>query len=667
VGPIAVGDGGRVIQRTAAGWSTIEDSGIAGNGKSLNGAATTAEGRFIWMCGTSGTVGVYHATDDTFIDYSKPAGISNTWTDIVVSGGARSERVLLVNGSGQLLEGTRKDCDEMQWTQKSAPTGSALYAIENVQGSRYRVAGGSGTASESENSGGEWASIGIANFGKTLYDIDSTYLGTASAVGNAGYIADYDGENWTILQPGSKRIRGVSRTGSDGIAVGGNNAIYHRSSDGTWTRTESGVSATFMGVATTGEFDYPDVIVGSSGTVLERGEFTAEPADLTVHAGRQALDSYKVVVNGTASKGLLADSGDSVQTSSGQQSLVGDIDAPNGDLRDTLTYSGTIADLELPTGSGDGVRITANSRPVSIPRIAQSAWSEAESPTQKSLYSATASAVGPAAVGGGGKVLLRMSGSWDIIVSSGPANNGNTLRSIESTEDGGVIWFGGSSGALGRYDVNNGTLSDYTAPQNVSNTWTSMYVIGSSGSERIILGSGSGQILVGDKTDNGVQWADPITPASGSGITGIDFHSSTTGMFCDTNGAVYRTPDKGVSWQQIGIDSVGGTPLDIATSGPEQSMVACGSGYISHYNGAVWTDRKLGAGSRKAIMQLDDRTLVGGGNGVVHSDRLSGWDPMLDSGTTINGVVLFKGQNETAIAVGNSGKIYEQHLRSDLF
>jgi photosystem II stability/assembly factor-like uncharacterized protein len=457
----------------------------------------------------------------------------------------------------------------------------------------------------------------------------------------------------------------VERSGPDGIAAAKNGIILERV-DGTWNKIDNSTAVDYTDIELNQDNEYPDIITTSDGSVLERGSFTANPSNIRIQNNSDSTVSYTIDVNGTATKGHLADSADSISSSGTTAEISGGLNT-NPNFQDSYGYSGELADVSFNSGLGDEIEMRKAGSPVKPEEIAETTWNTPSVPTSNTLYAIAKSSQGPVAVGGGGKVLARDSGTWTTIVSSGPSGGGNTQNVAESTRNGQNVWFGGSSGTLGVYDVVNDSLSDHTAPSNVTNSWTSMEVMGDSSSELVILGSGSGQILKGRRKSGTMEWQDPSVPATGSAITGIDFATSMVGFFCDSNGDVYKTTDAGRSWTELGSLTMGGTPNDITALSSENIIVSGGSGYISRYDGYKWSNRKFGGNTHYTVEGKTNRIVISGSGGMVRSKNLGQWSTEYDAGATIQDATLYENQNELAIMVGSSGGIYEQSLKENLY
>ena len=264
-GPVAAGEGGRVLARTDDDWETVVERGPGNASNGLTGAATTGDGERVWVCGDSGAVGRYDVRSEAIIDHSAPKGKTSSWADVAVVGRAGDERVLLLNGSGELLTG-RVSGGSVRWGTVTKPSGGdsadaiaarprASYLCDST-GSVYR-----GSAN------GQWRSVGIDDVSTTLHDVAMLDAETVTVVGDDGSVFVYDGYDWLAVASVGNALHAVDRRGGRGVAVGPGGTVV--AADGTeWTESDTPVSTTLHGVAL-GTVEYADVAVGADGTVLE--------------------------------------------------------------------------------------------------------------------------------------------------------------------------------------------------------------------------------------------------------------------------------------------------------------------------------------------------------------------------------------------------------------
>ncbi|MFC5972342.1 WD40/YVTN/BNR-like repeat-containing protein [Halomarina salina] len=309
---------------------------------------------------------------------------------------------------------------------------------------------------------------------------------------------------------------------------------------------------------------------------------------------------------------------------------------------------------------------------VGVPTVAaqdsSNGWTEAESPTTKTLNDAVDTVEGPVAVGGGGDVVIRRQDGWERIVNYGPQARSRPLTGCDVTDDGKAVWFVGGSGVIGEYRVDTQTLTNYSAPKGKTSTWEDCAVVGTAGTdERLYFVNGSGELLVGVRQESGaVKYDDVVKPGGGSTIPGIDFHARQKGRVASTSQLVAETTDGGTNWEQIGIDFAGNAFYDIASVGAKDVNVAAGGGIVYRYDGFRWTPHVVDD-DRQAIRALDRGTDYGyaAGNGGKVYERLSAGQWKLYEtpvSTKFQGVA----HGDTYdVAVGNGGTIVERDSSTD--
>ncbi|WP_049997861.1 hypothetical protein [Halococcus sediminicola] len=282
-GPYAVGSGGKVLARRADGWEVVVQKGPTVESNTLRGAGVTDDGKTVWFAGGSGVVAQYDVVEEQLTDYSAPMGKTSTWEDVAVTGKAGAETVHLVNGSGEVLNGTKTDSGGMDWGEVQKPPagesadGSSMKGIDFASASVGHVSNTSTKVYETTDSGGSYREIGIDGGSVGLYGVASVSESDVNVVGGSGTIYRYDGSTWTPMEAGQSTIYGIDRDGSAGLAVGSGGRVYDRASPGTWTKAETPTSKKLRGAALDTAGGYPDVAVGSGGTIIERGEYTADP------------------------------------------------------------------------------------------------------------------------------------------------------------------------------------------------------------------------------------------------------------------------------------------------------------------------------------------------------------------------------------------------------
>ncbi|WP_247002503.1 hypothetical protein [Halosolutus gelatinilyticus] len=271
-GPYAVGGGGDVVARRQDGnWVKVVEYGPQARSRPLFGVDVTDDGRRIWFVGDSGVIGEYDVQTQTLTNYSAPMGITSTWEDCAVRGTAGdNERLYFVNGSGELLVGTRLDSGAVEYEEVIEPGGgSTIPGIDFHARNRGHVVSTSQLVAETEDGGETWEQIGIDFAGEAFFDVASEGLQDVNVAAGAGIIYRYDGFRWTphVVDSDRQAIRAIDRDDAAGLAAGAEGKVYDRQSVGQWRRTQTPVSVALLGVARTTAVD---VAVGENGTIVER-------------------------------------------------------------------------------------------------------------------------------------------------------------------------------------------------------------------------------------------------------------------------------------------------------------------------------------------------------------------------------------------------------------
>ncbi|GGM73406.1 hypothetical protein J2752_002488 [Halarchaeum rubridurum] len=299
------------------------------------------------------------------------------------------------------------------------------------------------------------------------------------------------------------------------------------------------------------------------------------------------------------------------------------------------------------------------------------AWSEVESPISQTLYGVVDTRAGPHAVGKSGTVLARQGGEWNAVVKHGPATRENMLKAVDVTDDGKRIWFAGSSGALGAYDVEKGMKYDYSAPHEHTSTWEGISVTGNRENENVYISNGSGEVYDAHTDDEGCIVFDKLVkPGSGSKISALDFQGQnlTKGFAADTSGNGFRTTDASDTWERIGVPNAQVKFYDILTyqtADAERVYITGGGGRLFRRDCVCnrWTPVQLGSKAFRSISRNPDTgtKVVVGSAGVGYRLSGSGGWTSFETGTSsaLNAVALPRFSDTPPVAVGSSGVIVE--------
>jgi|AntDeeMetageno50_2_1112565.scaffolds.fasta_scaffold00763_1 hypothetical protein len=290
---------------------------------------------------------------------------------------------------------------------------------------------------------------------------------------------------------------------------------------------------------------------------------------------------------------------------------------------------------------------------------ASDGWNAVESPTDESLTGVVATHDGAYAVGENGVVLARGADSWESVLEDGPSANGETLRGVDATDDGQAVWFAGDGGALGHYDIEEGRLTDHSAPKDQTSTWTAVAVVGPAGEERVHLANGSGEVLRGTYDGGDVDWGEIHKPDSGSSITDLAFDD--VGYVCDSSQGVYATTDDGEHYETIGIEDAN-TDFGSLAATDAELVVAGGDGTVFRYDGSVWTTLRAGETALRAIDLTNEAGLAAGDAGGVFERADGGWTTIeTPTDADLLGVVVGTEKDDRpAVAVGTDGTIVER-------
>jgi hypothetical protein len=285
-----------------------------------------------------------------------------------------------------------------------------------------------------------------------------------------------------------------------------------------------------------------------------------------------------------------------------------------------------------------------------------SPWTVAKAETDSTLYDVEDTSAGPYAVGTGGVVIDREGDVWEKILDGGPSGNGNDLYGAAVTDDGKRLWFVGSSGAVGEYDVETGSLNDHSAPMDVTNNFNDVAVTGPAGEANVYVAGDSGKVYYSFENGETGTW-NYVTPGSGAALPAIDFYDDRAGHLVDTNGKVFATDD-GETWNPIGIGDANVNFYGVDSDGANDVTVSGGGGMIFRYDGAQWTPTDLGDTDLKDVTYDDGDGFTVGGGGTVYNADAGSWDREdTPTGQNLNGIVV---ADVGAIAVGAGGTVIER-------
>jgi hypothetical protein len=293
-----------------------------------------------------------------------------------------------------------------------------------------------------------------------------------------------------------------------------------------------------------------------------------------------------------------------------------------------------------------------------VPTIgaADHVWLDVETPVGVTLYDVETTVDDEYAVGGSGYVIERTDDGWEIAASGGPTGNGNDLYGSDVTDDGERLWFVGSSGAIGEYDVRTRDLYDHSAPDDVTNNFNDVAVTGEAGDANVYVAGDSGKIYYSFENGAAGTW-DSVTPGSGSNVNAVDFHGPRSGHAVDGNKTVFVTDD-GSTWEKVGIADANYNFYGVDSDAADDVTVVGGGGTVYRWDGSQWVRADTGDASLRDVELAGDAGLAGGGGGAVYRRDAEGWTrETTPTGSNLKAVVDADGLE---VAVGASGTVIER-------
>ncbi|WP_435095567.1 hypothetical protein [Halarchaeum sp. P4] len=291
---------------------------------------------------------------------------------------------------------------------------------------------------------------------------------------------------------------------------------------------------------------------------------------------------------------------------------------------------------------------------------ATGSWTSAEAPMGKTLNGVTGTVRGPVAVGKSGYVIARSmdDGNWGVLYESGPAAENNVLSTVASTDDGKRVWFAGQGGALGCYDIPDDRKYDFSDPNGKTRSWESIAVAGDRGNEKLLLGSGSGEVLPAYMDGTVASWDVLTNPGGSTTIVAADATPDGVGYVADSTGGVYKTTVH-EGWSRIGIEPAGSVHGLTATSDGVLVVSSAGRAFDYAPDAERWTPYDVGSKTLYSVAHTDGTAaLAVGSSGSLYRHANSGWIRAdTPTGNTLNDVTL----GPVDVAVGSSGTIIERN------
>lgn len=262
----AVGAEGTVLADGSDGWTAAVTDGPGAQSNALRGVAAV-EGGGVWFAGDGGAVGRLDPETGRHVDHSAPNGDTNNLTGVAAAGTDGDETVLLVDGSGRVRRGHRRD-GEMAWDGPVSPgSGSSLVGVTLWNPSSAYACDTSQNVFETRDGGRSFDRLGLDGAAGTFTDVAASDSGTGVVSADDGVVHRLDGATWTPERLGDDPVWAVALHGEHGVAAGDGGVVYEAAAAG-WERTATPTTDPLRGVALGRA---RAVAVGEGGTVVERG------------------------------------------------------------------------------------------------------------------------------------------------------------------------------------------------------------------------------------------------------------------------------------------------------------------------------------------------------------------------------------------------------------
>lgn len=277
-GPAACGVGGEIHHRRSGKWKTVVKRGPSKNSRTLTDSDPTDDGKRLWVVGNSGAIGEYVVDDKELEDHSNPLGISSEFTSVSVTGSRGSERIYIGKSSGEVLVGVRNSDGTFDWSRTDTGSGYTVNAVDFTLSPQDGFAATNGGGVYRTRDGGDsWTRVGIeeAATGYTALLVDPGSPNQVYVGGGGGRIwrLDCDCNVWTPTEADTKRVYALEANSQQEryLGAGGSGRSYELAEDGAgWVAIETPTGNALYGAASADDGSGIDVLVGGSGTILER-------------------------------------------------------------------------------------------------------------------------------------------------------------------------------------------------------------------------------------------------------------------------------------------------------------------------------------------------------------------------------------------------------------
>jgi hypothetical protein len=288
-------------------------------------------------------------------------------------------------------------------------------------------------------------------------------------------------------------------------------------------------------------------------------------------------------------------------------------------------------------------------------------WKVVETPFTNDLFEVVSTSRGPFAVGDGGIIAGNRGRGWEIITDDGPNVSQNQLRTLDVTDDGKRLWFAGSSGALGCYDVETNRKYDYSYPKEMTSTWESIAVCGTTGSEKLLVANGSGEVLPCSVDGFTINWGVAAKPGSGSTLAGLAASPDGYGYGIDTSGNAFMTT-KNDGWKDIGVIESQVKFYDIWAQRNGRVYIAAGGGLLYRYDNSYRDWTPIGVADKGALHAFDmyKNQMVALGDGGLMYQRTDGGKRWEQIHTPTQNTLYDLALGKPDIAIGKGGLVLKR-------
>ncbi|MFC6769341.1 hypothetical protein ACFQE6_31230, partial [Natrinema soli] len=161
--------------------------------------------------------------------------------------------------------------------------------------------------------------------------------------------------------------------------------------------------------------------------------------------------------------------------------------------------------------------------------------------------------------------------------------------------------------------------------------------------------------------DGALSWNEPVTPGSGSSLSGVALADASVGYCCDTNDSVFETTDGGESFSRVGLEGPDGTLETLATLGRGDCFVSDDSGIVHRYDGATWTPERVGDEAICGIARREGETIVCDADGAIYERTpTTDWERVDVVAPESLLAVSVDPDGDRAVAVGENGSVVER-------